>query len=225
MTPGSDSTTTSQAGKPARRRVSRSLLLMATTALVVATGGGVATAAALTSPTAPAATSSDTPSATPSGAPSDKKSGKDRGHKWGFHKLPIHGEFVVPNDEGGYATFTGQQGEVTAVGQGSVTVKSADGYTKEYTVNDDTRINRRGEGIDTVKAGQKVAIMAKVEGDTATAVVIRDMSARDGKGPEGRGYEGMDREGQEDRRHGKDDRSQRDDQQDESSSPSTEGSY
>lgn len=225
MTPGSDSTTTAQADKPAKHRVSRSLLLIATTALVVATGGGIATAATLTSSTAPAATSSDTPTATPSGAPSDKASDKGRGHKWGFHKLPIHGEFVVPNDEGGYATFTGQQGEVTAVSQNSVTVKSADGYTKDYTVNDDTRINRGGAGIDTVKTGQKVAIMAKVEDDTATAVVIRDMSARDGKGHKGEGYEGMYREGKEGQKHGKDDRAQRDGQQDESSSPSSDGSY
>ncbi|WP_326646123.1 hypothetical protein OG884_15860 [Streptosporangium sp. NBC_01755] len=193
MTPGPDEFSTAEtlANEPPRRRVPRSVLLVATTALVVATGAGVAAAAAFSPSPSPTPTVGDTatPSAAPSGAPSDKVpgQGRGRGHKMGFGGPSIHGEFVVPDGEGKYVTVATQYGDVTAVDQDSITVKSEDGYTKEYAINGDTRINRRGEGIDAVKTGQKVMVMAKVDGGTTTAVAIHDATARDGYGRRGEG--------------------------------------
>lgn len=175
------STAETLANEPPRRRLPRSLLLAAATALVVVTGAGVAAAGLSPSP-APTSTAGDT--ATPSEKPSEK--GPGRGHRMGPGGPPIHGEFVVPEGEGKYATVAVQYGDVTAVDQGSITVKSEDGYTKEYVISGDTRINRRGEGADTLKAGQKVMVMAKVEGGTATAVAIRDVTRREGKGRPGK---------------------------------------
>ena len=54
----------------------------------------------------------------------------------------LHGEFVTAKDGGGYETIATQKGEVTAVSESSITVKSADGYSRTYTVNSDTKVNR-----------------------------------------------------------------------------------
>ncbi|RVX41585.1 hypothetical protein EDD27_4139 [Nonomuraea polychroma] len=193
MTPGPDdfSTTETLSNEPPRRRFPRSLLLAGTTALVVVTGAGVAGAAALSpspSPT-PTATGTAAPSASPSGTPSDQGPGHGRGwgRKMGFGGPALHGEFVVPDGTGKYVTVATQYGDVTAVDQDSITVKSEDGYTREYVVNGDTRINRGGDGIDAVKTGQKVMVRATVEGGTATAVGIHDATLRDGQGWRGKG--------------------------------------
>jgi hypothetical protein len=193
MTSGSDEFSTAEmlANEPPRRRIPRSALLIATTALVVVTGAGVATAAAFSpSPSStPTAGDTATPSAAPSETSSDKApgQGRGRGHRMGFGGPSIHGEFVVPDGEGRYVTVATQYGDVTAVDQDSITVKSEDGYTKEYAINGDTRINRRGEDGDAVKTGQKVMVMAKVDGSTATAVAIHDATMRDGQGRHGKG--------------------------------------
>ncbi|MEV4368248.1 hypothetical protein AB0J71_14355 [Nonomuraea sp. NPDC049637] len=165
--------------EPPRRRFPRSVLLAATTAVVLATGAGVAAASAL-SP-APSPTGTPPPAASPSAVPSGSPSDKGRGWGRGFGGPPVHGEFVVPDGQGAYVTVATQYGDVTAVGQNSVTVKSADGYTKQYVVDAGTRINR-DQGIDAIKTGQKVMVSAKVTGGTATAVTVHDVTARDGRG-------------------------------------------
>ncbi|MER5620705.1 hypothetical protein ABT061_06620 [Streptosporangium sp. NPDC002544] len=195
MTSGSDEFSTAEmlANEPPRRRVPRSALLIATTALVVVTGAGVATASAFSPSPSPSSTPTAGDTATPSAAPSETSSdkapgqGRGRGHRMGFGGPSIHGEFVVPDGKGGYVTVATQYGDVTAVDQDSVTVKSEDGYTKEYAINGDTRINRRGEDGDALKTGQKVMVMAKVDGSTATAVAIHDATMRDGQGRHGKG--------------------------------------
>ncbi|MFG1943989.1 hypothetical protein [Nonomuraea sp. NPDC048826] len=182
--PDGFSTAETLGGEPPRRRFPRSLLLAGATALVVMTGAGVATAAVLSTPPSgsPTPTPTPTPTATGSASPTDAPADKQRGRAWGWggHRMGvgIHGEFVVPDGEGKYVTIATQYGEVTAVDQDSVTVKSEDGYTREYAVNADTRINRGDAGLDTVKAGQKVSVRATVEGGTATAVAIHDTEAR-----------------------------------------------
>lgn len=47
----------------------------------------------------------------------------------------LHGEFVVPADQGGFTTLMIQTGTVTAVSPGSVTVRSADGFTQQYEID------------------------------------------------------------------------------------------
>ncbi|MBV9089503.1 MAG: hypothetical protein JO044_06290 [Mycobacteriaceae bacterium] len=50
----------------------------------------------------------------------------------------LHGQFVVTDGHGGYATELTQTGVVTAVSDGSLTAKSADGFTQTYAVTPGT---------------------------------------------------------------------------------------
>jgi len=83
----------------------------------------------------------------------------------------LHGEFVVKDADGKFVTRLTQQGEVTAVDSDSITIKSEDGYTKEYKVNGDTKIRRNHEAgkIADVKVGDNAAVVATKSGDDATA--------------------------------------------------------
>jgi hypothetical protein len=88
----------------------------------------------------------------------------------------VHGQIVVPNPGGGYQTVDIQQGTVTAVNATSVTVKSADGFTKTYTVTSSTVVDAQRSGIGSVKAGHKVAVTATQSGTVATARRISDLT-------------------------------------------------
>lgn len=191
MSPGHDDFSTAEtlASEPPRRRLPRPLVFAAVTALVVTAGAGVA--AATTRDSSPPGSPAPSATATESPAPGDGPSagsGRDtrrwRGSwGWGYRTFGggIHGEFVVPGrQEGQWVTVATQVGEVTAVDQNSVTVKSADGYVRRYVVNSDTRINSR-EGIGAVKVGHRVAVSATVEGGTATARTILDSDLRRGE--------------------------------------------
>jgi hypothetical protein len=101
--------------------------------------------------------------------------GKRFGH--GLRGHGIHGEFVVKDRDGNFVTLLTQRGEVTAVDGDSITLKSEDGYTKTYTVNDDTRIRRDRDKaeIGDIKVGDQAAVTAEKSGDggTARAVIAR----------------------------------------------------
>lgn len=93
----------------------------------------------------------------------------------GFGKGAIHGEFTAKAPDGeGYQTIATQVGEVTEVSSSSVTVKSEDGFSRSYTVNDDTLVNAGNEGIDDVAKGDKVRVTAVVEDGKARAVDVHD---------------------------------------------------
>jgi hypothetical protein len=145
------------------------------------------------------ATAQETPSTTPDKAPAEKAPvekpvpgpgrfghGIDRfhgpfggfgpggfGHKFG--RGAIHGEFTTPAPDGqGFRTHATQMGEVTAVSKSSITVKSEDGFSRSYAVDEDTLVNAGRDGIDSIKTGDGVQITAVVEGDTARAVHVVD---------------------------------------------------
>lgn len=129
-----------------------------------------------------ASTGDNTPA--PSTSPSQQTAPQDKGHGprgGGLFGEALHGEFVTAKDGGGYETVATQKGEVTAVSSTSITVKSTDGYTRTYTINSDTKVNRDGKIAD-IKTGETVRIRATVSGDTATATSIDDGTGR----PEGR---------------------------------------
>lgn len=86
----------------------------------------------------------------------------------------IHGEFTTRAPGGGYQTIANQQGEVTAVSSSSITVKSEDGYSRTYAVNDKTMVSAGNEGIADVATGDRVHVTALVVGDKASAVMIHD---------------------------------------------------
>lgn len=95
----------------------------------------------------------------------------------------LHGEFTVSDGNGGYTTDLLQNGTVTAVSGTSLTAKSADGYTKTYTINSSTQVDATSSQISSVKTGDTVTVIANADG-TATAVDDRSQQSQFG-GPGG----------------------------------------
>ena len=102
------------------------------------------------------------------------------GHRGGPGRglaMGIHGEFTTRNaDATGFQTMATQNGEVTEVSASSITVKSIDGFSRTYAVNDDTLVNAGNNGIADVAVGDDVHVLAIVEGGNARAVDIHDGS-------------------------------------------------
>ena len=65
---------------------------------------------------------------------------------------------------------------MTAVSSSSLTVRSADGYTKSYQVTSATRVAAGSTGIGSVKVGNQVAVTATVHGSTASLTRVLDLS-------------------------------------------------
>ena len=88
----------------------------------------------------------------------------------------LHGEYVVPDGDGGYRTVVSQRGEVTAVSDGSLSVRSDDGFTATYQLTDDTAVLSGTDGTDDLEKGAEVAVAAEKNGSTLTAVHVVDLS-------------------------------------------------
>ncbi|HWL35664.1 MAG TPA: hypothetical protein VNQ77_05670 [Frankiaceae bacterium] len=128
---------------------------------------GFATASAQTP--APSTPGDDTEQSAPL-APGGK-----RGHHGPRgHGMGIHGEFVTAAPDGGYQTIATQQGEVTAVSATSITVRSEDGFSRTYAVDDNTLVNAGNEGIADVEDGDDVHVKALVVDGKASAVSVND---------------------------------------------------
>lgn len=149
---------------------------------VVIVGGGTAAAIAATQP-------ADTSDAHPSlgvsggqvtGGSSSGGSHRGTGGYTGGSPLgnAVHGDFVVRTDTGGYATERVQNGKVTKLGSGTLTVTSADRYVGNYLLNASTVINRGAITIDAVKLGDTVNVIATLTGNTATATTITDLAEK-----------------------------------------------
>jgi hypothetical protein len=89
----------------------------------------------------------------------------------------VHGQVTEPKAGGGYQTVDIQRGTVTAVSTSSITVKSADGFTKTYAVSSSTEVNAQAAGIATVKVGDSVELTATLAGSKTTAASIIDLSS------------------------------------------------
>jgi hypothetical protein len=158
--------------------------LAGTAAAVLATtvAGGVAWATSSADPTPSPSASPSTPSTTPD-KPGEPGKGGGPGHRGQFGLGgALHGEFVVKKDDGTYQTVATQRGEVTAVSKDSITVKSEDGYSRTYTITEDTLVNAARDGIDDVKTGNTVTVSAVVADGKATASSINDGTVRDAAG-------------------------------------------
>jgi len=90
--------------------------------------------------------------------------------------MGIHGEFVTPAPGGGYQTLASQTGEVTDVNGSSLAVKSEDGFTRTYSVDDNTLVNAGNQGIGDVKKGDQVHVKAVVKDGKAAAVGVTDIT-------------------------------------------------
>ncbi|HEY7361501.1 MAG TPA: hypothetical protein VH642_11865 [Streptosporangiaceae bacterium] len=163
-----------------RRLTGRPLILAGVAVAALLAGAGVAMAATSGSPASGAAAASPaggtvaTPS--PSARPAFPHQGRPGGFAFGGPFGAVHGQFVVPRPGGGYQTVDTQRGPVTAVSATSITVKSADGFTKTYQVVGSTNVDAKRDGIGSVKTGHQVAVTATVSGGTATAVSVLDFN-------------------------------------------------
>jgi hypothetical protein len=170
-------------GHMPRHRLTRTAIVGAVAAglLVVA---GVSIAVAQTS-------STSTPSTTvPSGAspnapgygrhgmkggPGGPMGGFGRTGAFGMNGV-IHGEFVRPNGSNGFQTVDIQSGQVTDVSTSSITIKSADGFTKTYSVTTNTLVDAGRDGIGNVKKGDNAVINAVISGGKSEARNINDLT-------------------------------------------------
>jgi len=168
-----------------RKLPGRPLVLAGVAVAALLGGAGVAMAATSASPASGAAAASPggtvaTPS--PSARPAFPHQGRPGGFGPAFGSVfggpfgAVHGQFVVPKSGGGYQTVDTQRGSVTAVSATSITVKSADGFTKAYQVVGSTNVDAQRDGIGSVKTGHQVAVTATVSGGTATAVSVLDFN-------------------------------------------------
>lgn len=139
-----------------------------------ATLAGIGVSAAQTSGSGDSATTEPAQTEQAAG-PGMRGPGGPRGHK-GPGGPGIHGEFVTRNASGdGYQTIATQNGEVTEVNENSITVKSEDGYTKKYSIDDNnTNVSAGDDGTEDIKVGDEVHVMAIKDGDTYRAVQIHD---------------------------------------------------
>ncbi|HEU5449715.1 MAG TPA: hypothetical protein VFW57_11940 [Acidimicrobiia bacterium] len=124
-------------------------------------------------------------------APGEKGGRFGRGHHGPFGKFfglggfghlgrggPLHGEFTVRKPDGsGFQTLAVQTGEVTAVSSSSITVKSEDGFSRTYSVDENTVVGAGRDGIGTVKTGDTVRVAGVVEGGQAKAAAILDKTS------------------------------------------------
>lgn len=80
-----------------------------------------------------------------------------------------------------------QEGTVIAVSAGSVTARSANGYTQTYLVTPDTTLIGQGgqssPGITHFAVNDHVAILGTIQDGTALATAVADHDATRGDGP------------------------------------------
>ena len=152
-----------------------------TVAAVVATttAGGVAWATNNADPTPSPSASPSAPNWTNPANPDGKGPGGPGRHgEFGIGRA-LHGEFTDEKEGGGYQTVATQNGQVTAISKDSITVKSADGYSRTYAVTADTLVNATRDGITSIKTGNTVSVQAVVADNKATAIRVSDGTQRD----------------------------------------------
>jgi hypothetical protein len=103
----------------------------------------------------------------------------------------LHGEYVVSDGSGNYTTELLQNGDVTAVSDSSVTVKSDDGYTHTYTIDSDTVVGNGSTDLSTIATGDEVTVIATESGDTATVDTISEAGTTGQGGQMGQAPQGQ----------------------------------
>ncbi|MFF1386006.1 hypothetical protein ACFVWT_20840 [Arthrobacter sp. NPDC058288] len=101
----------------------------------------------------------------------------------------VHSEYVTL-EEGAYVTKVEQQGTVTAVSSGSVTVKSTDGFSRTYSLGSDVTVSnqqqrRQQSGasatsqptVADIVSGAMVRIVAGKDGDSFPAESVQMVAA------------------------------------------------
>jgi hypothetical protein len=101
------------------------------------------------------------------------------GHFGGLGRFGgLHGEFTIKKPDGsGFQTWATQTGEVTDVSSSSITVKSEDGFSRTYSVDENTVVGSGRDGIGTVKTGDTVHVGGLVEDGKAKAAAVVDSTS------------------------------------------------
>lgn len=99
----------------------------------------------------------------------------------------LHGTYVVSDGNGAYTTELTQTGTVSAVSSSSITVKSADGYSKTYTITSSTSVDNGADQISSVASGHTVRIVADSK---ASATTITDTNLSSGQNQGGQTGQG-----------------------------------
>ncbi len=154
-----------------RRRFGVRIVAVSAAGLIALGVAGLAIATAQTPPASPS----------PGETSPDRVFGGRLGGQGGFghHGLGrgvLHGEFTTAAPAGGYQTLAVQNGEVASVSASSITIRSDDGFSRTYRVDDNTLVNAGNDGIADVRDGDTVRITAVVSGQTARAVDIVDVT-------------------------------------------------
>lgn len=88
----------------------------------------------------------------------------------------VHGSYTIKGPSGSYETLDTQVGTVQDVSSSSITVKSADGYSQQYTVGSSTVVYADYDGIGSVKTGDEVSVVGLVGSSGVTAERIVDVT-------------------------------------------------
>jgi hypothetical protein len=149
---------------------------------LVAGGAGMAIAHAQGTAAPTVATADPTPSPSPSAnAGKAGKHGQPAARQiLGKLKDFQHAEWVTKGDGSSYVTHEAILGQVQTVSATSITVKSTDGTSLTFAVNDQTKVRQRAKSGSTtptiadVKQGQTVLVGgAKTPGLTANNILVR----------------------------------------------------
>jgi Cu/Ag efflux protein CusF len=138
----------------------RTALITGAAVVALVAGGGVAYAVSS------APTSTSTPAASPAPA-------KAKHHKQLLGHV-AHGEVTLDGKD--HRVVDVQRGEVQSVSSTSIAVKSDDGFTATYTVNNDSKIRKGGQqsAIADVHTGDKVGVVATKANGVATVTRIAE---------------------------------------------------
>jgi uncharacterized protein DUF5666 len=120
------------------------------------------------------------------GGTADRAKARVLGGGWrhGLARRALHGELTVQTNEG-VKTVVMARGEVSALADDSITVKSSDGVSTSFRIDGDTRFGFRREPDPRaeLKVGDTVWVVGDKSGGTTTAsnvVAAKDLPERAG---------------------------------------------
>ncbi|GAA0523224.1 hypothetical protein Ade02nite_96400 [Paractinoplanes deccanensis] len=148
-----------------RSRITVAIAGLGLAGLLALTGCGAPAAAADVADETYALTAVGMDAPEPSPSPSEKAKGKHKAARAYLRKNTLHGEIVVQGKDG-TRTVVVQRGTVTATADGTLTVKSTDGFTQTWT--EDENVTVRGD----LKTGAEVGVAGRKEAGKPIAHLV-----------------------------------------------------
>ena len=148
------------------------------TLAVALTGTGAAVVWAAGDPTP---NNGQSQSSTPPGLSKSDKARPDKANRG----QTLHSEAVEKKTDGSFQTVLSQHGTVESVSEGSITVKSEDGFRQAYVINAETRIAKHpapaADGsVPRDDGGKRLKPSTVTPGDIKAGDVVRIHGVRDG---------------------------------------------